>query len=39
LDDAHEALFPDGPPPRKSLKELKEGIRKHIRENHARGRY
>ncbi len=39
LDDAHKALFPDGPPPRKSLKELKEGIRKHIREKHARGRY
>ncbi|MFN0022473.1 MAG: AbrB/MazE/SpoVT family DNA-binding domain-containing protein [Parvularculaceae bacterium] len=39
LDDAHKALFPDGPPPRKSLKELKEGVRKHIREKHARGRY
>lgn len=39
LDDAHKALFPDGPPPRKSLKQLKEGIRKHIREKHARGRY
>ncbi len=39
LDDAHKALFPDGPPPRKSLKELKEGIRQHIREKHARGRH
>lgn len=39
LDEAHKSLFPDGPPPRKSLKELKEGIRKHIREKHARGRH
>ncbi len=39
LNEAHKALFPEGPPPRKSLKELKEGIAKHIRENHARGRH
>lgn len=39
LDEAHKTLFPDGPPPRKSLEELKEGIRKHIREKHARGRH
>lgn len=37
-EDIHKALFPDGPPPRKSLKELKQGIEKYIRERHARGR-
>mgnify|MGYP002790919608 FL=1 len=25
-EDIHKILFPDGPPPRKSLKELKQGI-------------
>ena len=39
FEDIHRAAFPEGPPPRKSLKELKEGVRKHIREQHARGRY
>jgi len=34
--DIHKALFPDGPPKRKSLKELKEGIAQYIREKHAR---
>jgi AbrB family looped-hinge helix DNA binding protein len=38
-EDIHRALFPDGPPKRRSLKEMKEGIRKYIREQHARGRY
>jgi AbrB family looped-hinge helix DNA binding protein len=38
-EDIHKALFPGGAPPRKSLKELKEGIEKHIREKHARGRH
>jgi antitoxin PrlF len=37
--DIHRALFPDGPPKRKSLKEMKEGIRQHFRDEHARGRY
>lgn len=31
----HEALFPDGVPERRSLDELKEGIRKHLRKRHA----
>ena len=39
FEDIHRALFPDGPPKRRSLKELKEGIRKYIRQQHARGRY
>lgn len=38
-EDIHKALFPNGPPPRKSLKELKQGIEKYIRDRHARGRY
>ncbi len=37
--DIHRALFPDGPPARKSLKEMKEGIRSYIREKHASGRH
>ncbi|MGE0865806.1 MAG: AbrB/MazE/SpoVT family DNA-binding domain-containing protein [Vicinamibacterales bacterium] len=35
--DIHKALFPDGPPQRKSLAELKEGITRHMRSRHARG--
>jgi antitoxin PrlF len=38
-EDIHRALFPEGPPKRRTLKELKEGIRKYVREQHARGRY
>jgi antitoxin PrlF len=30
----HEALFPDGTPEQRSLEELKEGIRKHLRKRH-----
>jgi AbrB family looped-hinge helix DNA binding protein len=37
--DVHLALFPEGPPRRRSLKELKEGIAEYVREQHARGRY
>jgi hypothetical protein len=33
--DVHKALFPEGPPKRRTLEELKEGIRKHAREKHA----
>jgi antitoxin PrlF len=39
FEDIHRRLFPDGPPPRKTLKELKEGPAKYVREQHARGRY
>jgi AbrB family looped-hinge helix DNA binding protein len=35
-DDVHRALFPDGPPEPRTLSELKEGIRQHVRERHAR---
>ena len=35
-EDAHRVLFPDGPPRRRSLEELKEGIRRYIRKKHAR---
>jgi antitoxin PrlF len=37
--DIREALFPEGPPKRKSLKDLKRGIEQYILEQHARGRY
>jgi AbrB family looped-hinge helix DNA binding protein len=37
--DMHKALFPDGPPKRRSLKEMDEGVRQMIRERHAHGRY
>lgn len=36
LEDLHKKLFPEGPPRRRSLKELKEGIARHVREKHAR---
>jgi len=36
LADVHEALFPDGSPRRKASAGVKEGIRKHIRQKHAR---
>jgi AbrB family looped-hinge helix DNA binding protein len=34
--DIHRVLFPNGPPPRKTLKELREGIRENIRQRYAR---
>ena len=40
LADVHEALFPDDNPKRNSRKKspsTKEGIRKHMRQKHARG--
>jgi AbrB family looped-hinge helix DNA binding protein len=37
--DIHQALFPEGPPKRKSLKDLKRGIEQYILEQHGRGRY
>ena len=36
MADVHEALFPDGGPRRKASAIAKEGIRKHIRQKHAR---
>jgi AbrB family looped-hinge helix DNA binding protein len=34
--DIHQVLFPDGPPLRRSLDELKDGIRNDMKERHAR---
>lgn len=36
FEEMHAHLFPDGPPPRKTDEELKEGVRQHMREKHAR---
>lgn len=36
FEDIHKALFPDGPPKRRSLKELKQGIEDYIREKYGR---
>lgn len=36
-EDIHQVLFPKGAPVPKSLRQLKEGIRQHTRERHARG--
>jgi AbrB family looped-hinge helix DNA binding protein len=36
-EDIQRALFPEGPPKPRTLRELKEGIRRHIRERYARG--
>jgi antitoxin PrlF len=33
--DIHRAVFPDGPPKRRSLAELKDGIRRYVRRRHA----
>lgn len=35
FDDIHKALFPEGKPPRKTLKELNKGIETYMLENHA----
>jgi len=35
FEDIHRALFPEPPKPR-TLEEMKEGIRRHMREKHAR---
>jgi AbrB family looped-hinge helix DNA binding protein len=39
FEDIHKVLFPDGPPKRRSLKQLKKGIEDYITEQHERGRY
>jgi AbrB family looped-hinge helix DNA binding protein len=36
-EDVHRALFGARPPERRSLDELKEGIRRYARKRHARG--
>ena len=35
-EDIRKTLFPKGPPRKKSLEELKEGIRSYIKKRHAR---
>jgi AbrB family looped-hinge helix DNA binding protein len=34
--DAHRAVFPEGAPTRRTLAELKDGVRRSVRERHAR---
>jgi len=36
FEDVHRALFPEGPPPPRTLDELKDGIRRHVRKRHGR---
>jgi AbrB family looped-hinge helix DNA binding protein len=36
LEDLHRIVFPEGPPRARTLAELKQGIRQHVRERHAR---
>jgi len=35
-EEIHLVLFPEQPPPSRTLEELKEGVRKHVRIRHAR---
>ncbi len=35
-EDIHRALFPNGPPKRRTLEEMDEGIRQYMREKYAR---
>ena len=35
-EDISRALFPDGPPQSRTLAELKEGVRRHVKSRHAR---
>jgi len=35
-EDIHKVVFPDGPPKRRSLAELKEGIKRQMQTRHAR---
>ena len=37
FEDMHKILFPNGPPKRRTLKEMDDGIAQYIREKHARG--
>jgi antitoxin PrlF len=36
MEDVHRALFPKGPPVRKTDAEIDQGIRAHLRKKHAR---
>lgn len=35
--DIHQALFPNGPPKRRTIEAMEEGIRQSMRRRHARG--
>jgi antitoxin PrlF len=35
-EDVHRALFPDKPPAARSIRELRDGLRRDIRKRHAR---
>jgi AbrB family looped-hinge helix DNA binding protein len=35
-EDVHRAVFPQGPPTRRTLEQLKAGLRRHLRRRHAR---
>lgn len=35
-EDVHRALFPEKPPSTRSIAEMKEGVRRHVRKRHAR---
>ena len=35
-EDLHQAAFPDGPPPHKTLAELKEGIEDYVKERYGK---
>lgn len=37
FEDIHTAVFVDGAPRPRTIKEMKEGIRQHMRKRHARG--
>lgn len=36
-EDIHRAVFPTGRPRRRTVEELREGIRRYVRKRHARG--
>ena len=35
-EDIHQALFPEKPPAARSIAEMKEGVRRHVRKRYAR---
>jgi antitoxin PrlF len=36
-EDIHRVLFPEGPPKRRTISELKQGIERHIKDRYGRG--
>jgi AbrB family looped-hinge helix DNA binding protein len=35
-EDVHRVLFPEEPPPARSIADMKAGVRRHLRKRHAR---